>query len=72
MGNQSVLIRKKPLKAEKLIKGLVFAPRLCVRSKTLKSLKRHEGKSKRRVLAASDKDQYFKERQKPMREAVLK
>jgi hypothetical protein len=72
LGNQSVLIRKKTLKAEKLIKGLVFAPRLCVRIKTLKSLKRHEGKSKRRVLAASDKDQYFKEQKKPMRVAVSK
>jgi len=35
-----------------------------MRRKTLKSLKRQEGKSKRRVLAASCKDQNFKERPK--------
>jgi hypothetical protein len=46
----------------KLIKGLVVPPpRLCMGIKTLESLKRQEGKSKRKVLAASCKDENFKE-----------
>jgi hypothetical protein len=64
-GNRSVITGKKTLKAVKLIRGLVvFPPRLCMGIKTLKSLKRHEGKSKRRVLTASCKDQDFKEHTK--------
>jgi hypothetical protein len=42
-----VLAGKKTLEAEKLIKGLVLpASRLCVRIKTLKLSKQHEGQLK--------------------------
>ena len=50
-------------RGRKLIKGLVVPPpRLCMGIKTLKSLKRQEGKSRRRVSAASCEDENFKER----------